>query len=339
MNHLQGLAWSAFFSFAFFWASADAEEFTGVKVLPQVNVEGRAPMPLVWRVASRGHTLLVIGTVSPVPTTLDWHAGELDRLIASANAIVLPPKGVLKLGWLGRSALVSSLSHVRLPDGNSLASFISGDDLHQLIEANRQFNRGDKSLLSLKPGNAAIRLRNAAIKALDLQPESPVYDHLKASARDLGVPLISTRVRFKVDDPSEYAHAINGERFEDVQCLVLLVRLLAERPEAFRERAEAWADGSYVTGGDRVNTVAKACRASLHPDALLAEHGVIGLEKQLRQAWIKDVTTAMGRGRLIVAAVPITNLSAYLAALRRLGFTVTGPTVPSDTDLDLSPSR
>ena len=59
-----------------------------------MSVSGVQPGPGLWQVRnSQGHTLWILGTVSPLPAKLDWRADEVQAVIASAQEVLGPP------GW------------------------------------------------------------------------------------------------------------------------------------------------------------------------------------------------------------------------------------------------
>ncbi len=60
--------------------------------LAPVLVSGVQPGPGMWQVRnSQGHTLWILGTVSPLPAKLDWRADEVQAVIASAQEVLGSP--------------------------------------------------------------------------------------------------------------------------------------------------------------------------------------------------------------------------------------------------------
>jgi len=99
--------------------------------LAPVVVSGEQPGPGMWQVRnSAGHTLWILGTVSPLPAKLEWRADEVQAVIGSAQEVLGSPGWGLDaaVGFFGRLTLVpSALKAARDPDGRTLREVLPPD--------------------------------------------------------------------------------------------------------------------------------------------------------------------------------------------------------------------
>ena len=60
------------------------------RVLETVVVSGVQPGPGLWRVSKDGHTMWILGTLSPLPKRMTWESGEVWRKIEQSGEVVMP---------------------------------------------------------------------------------------------------------------------------------------------------------------------------------------------------------------------------------------------------------
>jgi hypothetical protein len=109
----------------------------GVIDLAPVVVSGVQPGPGLWQVtAPDGHTLWLLGTVSPLPARLDWRADEVKAVIASADAVLGAPGWNLDadVGFFrGLTLLPAAMKAALDPEGRRLDEILPPEVVeHQL---------------------------------------------------------------------------------------------------------------------------------------------------------------------------------------------------------------
>ena len=68
-------------------ATMDAETLVE---LAEVVVVGEHPGPALWQVKSGDHTLWILGEVSPLPVKLTWRSKQVERILTSAQEVIVP---------------------------------------------------------------------------------------------------------------------------------------------------------------------------------------------------------------------------------------------------------
>ena len=146
--------------------------------LAPVVVSGVQPGPGLWQVRnSQGHTLWILGTVSPLPAKLDWRADEVQAVIASAQEVLGPPGWTLDadVGFFrGLTLVPSAMKAARDPQGRTLREVLP-PDLYARWEVLKQRHIGrDNGIEKDRPLVAATQLYAAALKDVGLGRSSPV---------------------------------------------------------------------------------------------------------------------------------------------------------------------
>src|SRR6201991_426942 len=86
---------------AFLWTAPAARAQTpppsaDIPTLEAVTVSGEQPGPGLWRATRNGHTLLILGSLTPVPQKMTWKTSEIDEALAHSGALLVTPRVQIK---------------------------------------------------------------------------------------------------------------------------------------------------------------------------------------------------------------------------------------------------
>ena len=59
--------------------------------LDTIVVSGVQPGPGMWKVSRDGRVLWVLGTLAPLPKRMEWSSLEVERRVAAAGVLLMPP--------------------------------------------------------------------------------------------------------------------------------------------------------------------------------------------------------------------------------------------------------
>ena len=291
------------------------------------------PGPGMWRVTNaQGHTLWILGTVSPLPARLDWRADEVKAVIASADAVLGPPGWTLDadVGFFSRLTLLpSAMKAQHDPQGRRLQEILP-PELYarwQPLKA-RYLGRGN-GVEKDRPLVAATRLYVAALDEVGLSPRSGVGKLLEKAYKARGLTPVVTRVEVKVDDPRAALKEVRASPLQDVACLQRTLDVVEHQMPLLVERANAWAAGDI----DALQQLAlksqyDACVGAIADSELGRRRGMTNLDARAAEKWMGAARAALAGNAVTFATVPVHTLvepGGYLERLRQAGYHVESP--------------
>lgn len=309
-----------------------AQDDGDVVDLDVVLVSGARPAPGLWRAVKGEKTLLIMGTLTPVPRGLIWHADAVREQIAGADVILGPP-GIsvgTNVGLIqGVLALPAYRKLRRNPDGKQLSDILTPDQYAQWSRLKQTYIGRDRSVERLRPVNAATELSDAAIKRVGLVSQDLVQPVVEEIARNSGIEIISTTMRIVVENPRKALAELNAGNLNDRDCLVRTMERLDSDLQNMAERANAWADGDVAAlrSMTHINDRA-ACTQVLASTTLAAQAGITDVNAAVMQKWFAELDQALSGHNTVFATLPVARVleeGGVLAELERRGFTVRAP--------------
>ncbi|MBB3342693.1 TraB/GumN family protein [Luteimonas sp. RC10] len=312
--------------------TALAQQDSEVVVLDVVLVSGVRPAPGLWTAVKGDKTVLIMGTLTPVPRGLTWHSDAVREQIARADVILGQPGisvgtnvGIIQ----GALALPAYRKFRRNPDGKQLQDVLTPDQYTQWIRLKQIYIGRDRSVERLRPVNAAAELSASAIKRIGLENKDLVQPVVREIAERRGIPIISTKTRIVVENPRETLAELNAKSLDDSECLVRTMERLDADLQNMASRANAWADGDLETlrALSHVNERA-ACAQVLASTELAVRAGVRNVETAMRQKWLDTLDGTLEQHDTVFATLPIARLleqEGILSELEGRGFTVYEP--------------
>lgn len=301
--------------------------------LAPVVVSGEQPGPGMWQVRNgQGHTLWILGTVSPLPAKLEWRADEVQAVIASAQEVLGSPGWALDadVGFFrGLTLLPSAMKAARDPDGRTLREVLP-PDLYARWEVLKQRHIGrDKGIEKDRPLVAATQLYAAALKDVGLGRSSPVSRIVQKASKAHGLTPVSTQVAIKIVDPRQALKEVRGTALQDVECFRRTLDVVEHGLPLLAERANAWSVGD-IEALERLAVKGQylACVDAVANSDFGRRRGLTDVDAQAHRKWMTMAGEALARNAVTFATVPVTSLltpGGYADQLRARGYEVQAP--------------
>jgi uncharacterized protein YbaP (TraB family) len=298
-----------------FAASADPPE--------ELTVTARYPGPPLWKVSSGTHELWIFGTLSVIPKDITWGSVIVERVIARADEMLLPPG--IDAAARNPFRYVSLFFRVRKLTRNENGAPLKDvlpSDLYARYATIRDRYDGPRSLEQERPAVVAGRLYTRAIDASGLAFGGKLQSSIERLARDAHVKRTDTEVRA---DPGELLDAAQAlSRQAEIDCFATVLASIENDLPGIAERGRAWAVGDIA-----------ALRRFDYPDIegeCLSFAGTSeGLRTTLRRAedaWLGAAQRALAANGTTFATLGVGELlrpDGPIARLRELGYEVHEP--------------
>lgn len=297
-----------------------------------VIVSGAVPGPGIWQVRKGGHVLHIVGTLSPLPSRLQWESAELRTLMAASQQYLPAPS--MSIGSdIGRlralTMLPSMLSARRIPDGKSLKDVVSAEDYRRWEVLKARYIGSDSSIERWRPIFASGELYAKAIRRSGLNSRNVVATTAATQAKELGVEVVDTRWEVKVENPRQLLREFAETRLDDGACFSRTLRRVEADLGHMVERANAWAIGDLdMLRQLPVNSQAQACMDAISQTAIAERIGISDMQAQVFRHWLQIAEGALARNTSTVAVFPVDGLlsrDGVLAQLRAKGYEVIEP--------------
>jgi hypothetical protein len=222
------------------------------QVLDEVLVLGEQPGPAMWKVSRDGHTMWIMGTLSPLPAKMTWRSQPVEAVIARSGEVLgnTSARGRADIGLFGALRLIPSLLRARdNPDGATLQAAMPAD-IYTRFSAMHQrfFGEAPNPKEKRRPLFAADELYRQALKKSGLTENSPVWPTVEKLAKRHKVRIRERQIDFKVEDPKGLiADLALIERDKEVACLVGTMDYIDRELPNIKRRARAWAIGDMPT--------------------------------------------------------------------------------------------
>ena len=197
---------------------------------------GRYPGPPLWKVSAGTHELWIFGTLPVIPKDITWGSVLVERVIARADEMLLPP-GVDAAArnpfrYVGLFFRVRKLT--RNEDGAPLKDVLPAD-LYARYATIRERYDGPRSLEQERPVVVAGRLYARAIDASNLTFGGKLQSSIERLARDAHVKRTDTEVRADPGDLLDAAQALS--RQAEIDCFATVLASIENDLPGIAERA------------------------------------------------------------------------------------------------------
>lgn len=308
------------------------DEIDGIKLLDAVVVSGVQPGPGLWKVSRDGRVMWVIGTLSPLPKRMEWNSLPVERHIARAGVVLLPPYADIKAegAALGGLFLIPSLMSARNnPGKEKLQDVLPAADYARWQRLKALYLGRDRGIEKRRPLIAAMELRDAALDKHDLSGRDVVRRVVADAAKKADVPVVRPHVTLVVEDAKSAVKEFAARPLDDTECFRRLLDQTENDLDTLALRANAWAQGDLA--GLRALTytdVAKTCTDALLQSGLAQSRGFSELPARIQAAWMAEAEKALATHAESVAVLSMAQVmgpSGYLAVLEQKGYTVESP--------------
>jgi hypothetical protein len=296
-------------------ASADPPE--------ELTVTGRYPGPPLWKVSAGTHELWIFGTLPVIPKDITWGSVLVERVIARAEEMLLPP-GVDAAArnpfrYVGLFFRVRKLTR---NEGGAPLKDVLPADLYARYATIRERYDGPRSLEQERPVVVAGRLYARAIDASKLTFGGKLQSSIERLARDAHVKRTDTEVRADPGDLLDAAQALS--RQAEIDCFATVLASIENDLPGIAERARAWAVGD-------IDALRRFDYPDIEGECLSFAGTSEGLSDTLRRAqdaWLDAAQRALAANGTTFATLGVGDLlrrDGPLARLRELGYVVREP--------------
>lgn len=342
----RGLRWAALFAMTVLaWQAVGAEvpSVTAMSPAPEpapahlaeldeILVRGELPGPAMWRISKDGHSLWIMGTLSPMPRRMTWRQQKAEEVIRNSGEILGESSADwdMDLGLRQAFGMLRQMMQLRHnADRATLREVLPAPVYERWHAAHRRwFGKDPSPRERARPLYAAFLLYERALQRSGLTNESMVWNTAASIARRHGVKVRERTFRIKVEDPRGIlAELAKLPADKEAACLVAVLDHIDHAVPDMQRRAGAWANGDLATLRALPPAVDEPeCMNLMEGTRLdaLAEQE----EALFREDWSGIVDWLLLTHETSFTTLPIEKLfdpDGVLADLRRKGYTVEEP--------------
>lgn len=305
---------------------------SGLQLLDTVVVSGLQPGPGLWKVSRDGRVLWVLGTVSPLPKRMEWNSDDVERRIAAAGVVLLPPSVHVeaKGAALGGVFLIPSLMRARNnPGKEKLQDVLPADEYARWLRLKARYVGRDGGIEKRRPILAAMELRDEALDDHDLSTRDIVRGVVDKAAKRSGVPVDRPRISLVIEDAKAAVKEFAANPVDDLDCFRRTLDQVENDLDTLATRANAWAIGEVAMLETLPYTDnAQACTDALLQTGLARRSGFSDLPARVQAAWLQAAEKALATHPESFAVLPMVRVvgaSGWVRALEQRGYCVQAP--------------
>jgi uncharacterized protein YbaP (TraB family) len=300
--------------------------------LAPMTVSGVQPGPGLWKVSRDGHTLWVLGTLSPLPKKMEWHSRDLEQATAQSQELLLPPMLSVDTGrGMFRSLfLIPALLKARKnPDGKTLQDIVPAEQYARWSTLKARYIGSDRGVEQWRPIFAALELYDAAMKRSSLSMDNVARAQVQKLAKRAGLTVTDVTSTVRLDDPKAAIREFQRTALNDQSCFSRTLDVIDHELDSMREQANAWAVGDVeVLRRSPQTSQFSVCQAAVGESAIARKFGFDKLREQSMQLWLQKAQAALEHNAGTVALLPmglILGRNNLMDDLKARGYTVQAP--------------
>jgi len=274
-------------------------------VVQELEVIGRPLGPALWRVSRGDSQVVIVGSLSPLPHSLQWNTIRVQRALDTATALLLPPDKP-HVGFFSGVGMLLRLGALRPPHGDMEAG-LPPDLRDRFDQTLARLHLDPKHYRNWKPAVAGLLLVGDVRRAEGLSTEKP-NTTIARMARAAHVKVVTVGA---VDAKPLFDAAARMSEVQNQACLAAALDDVAEEAVHARPAAQAWASGDLR--GVRANT-----SAPLLDKCLLQLPSVQSVVDKGTTEAVSAIDQALGRPGHSVAVIDLTFLLRPNGVLDRL---------------------
>lgn len=301
-------------------------------VLDTVVVTGVMPGPGLWKVRRDGHVMWLLGTLQPVARRMQWDSTEVERVVASADAILYPPvmKFDFGMGRLRSLFLLPALLGARKnPDGDRLVDHVDAQDYARWLVLKKKYLGRDRGVEKRRPLFAADALYRAALEDSGLEVRGLVSPVLEKVAKRHKIEIERPQIELDVRDPKAAIRDFRASAIDDAVCFRKTLDHLESDIAKMRIRANAWARGDMITLREvTYEDQSRACMDAVLETRFAENLGIADMPARLKTLWLEKAEAMIHAHATSFAALPlgqIVSRDGYLAELAARGYEIEEP--------------
>ncbi len=309
--------------------------------MEEVVVTGEYAGPGMWQVTHPdhpGHTLWILGEPPLLPKGIRFRSQKVAQVASQSQEILMPAGSSLKpdekIGVLRMLTLVPAALKLRKnPDKATLKELIPPDVYARWLVQKKLYLGRDSGVEKMRPFLVADKLRNAAIKELQLGNVGSWAD-VWAVVKENKIPVTRPNLEFtfKTEGLRQQIKSFAREKLADEECFARTIELteaLANR-EVENARARAWATGDLATLQELppLPNPDPSCDQAIVNALAMTTPVPTDLRAQMDELWFASAGNAVTKNVSTLAFVPMSALlgeNGYLESLRARGYEILAP--------------
>lgn len=285
-----------------------------------------------------GHTLWIVGNPPLLPKGMHFRSQQVARVASLSQEILMEPGASLKpdekVGVFRMLTLVPAALRLRKsPDKATLQELIPPDTYARWLVQKKLYLGHDSGVEKMRPFLAAEKLRDAAIKELQLGQGGywgEVWELVQKKKTPVTNPVLE--FTFKTDELRGQLKAFSHEKLADEECFARTVELTEalSNKQVEDARARAWATGDLAKLQELppLPDAESACDQAIVNALAMTTPVPADLRKKMDELWFSAATNAMTKNESTLAFVPMSSLlgeQGYLEGLRKRGYEILAP--------------
>lgn len=304
----------------------------GVRNMEAVVVTGVQPGPGMWKVSRDGHSLWILGTLSPLPSGIDWKADEVNAILEQAGQVLGPPGVVVDADigiFKGLMLVPSALKASKNPDGKTLKDVLPADAYARWVALKPRYFGNDRGIEKKRPLLVANELYTRANRKAGLSQKPVITPVIEAVLKRRKMQVTPTTLKITIEDPKAAIKDFTREGVDDLECFRLAMDRVENDLPAMVERANAWSVGDLEALRSLPSEKqAGACMSAMMGGEFARKRGLGDIEARMRDHWLLIAGKALQANAVTFATMPISELqkpNGYLSYLQAKGYLVEAP--------------
>jgi hypothetical protein len=306
-----------------------------------VVVTGEYAGPGMWQITHPdhpGHTLWIVGEPPLLPMGMRFHSQQVARVASQSQEILrrggFGLKPDKKIGMFRILTLVPAALKLRKnPDKTTLQELIPPDIYARWLVQKKLYLGRDSGVEKMRPFLVAEKLREAAIKELQLGYGGS-WGEVWAHVQKKKIPVTSPTLEFtfKTDDLRGQIKAASRQKLADEECFAKTVELTEalSNKQVEDARARAWATGDLTKLQELppLPNPGPACEQAIVDALVMTTPVPTDVREQMDELWFAAAGKAVTKNESTLAFVPMSDLlgeNGYLESLRKRGYEILAP--------------
>lgn len=313
-------------------ATQQAMPADGIRTEATVVVTGEQPGPGLWLVRKGGHDLWILGTLSPLPSGMQWQSKQVEQVIANAQEVIRPPRVSfeVKVGFFrGLTLLPSMLGARKNPDGKTLQQVVSPQSYARWKALKARYIGNDGGVEKWRPLFAAQELYKEAMKKAGLDNAKSVWPVITKAIETHHPSVTSVKEEIVVRDPKPLLKEFSKTTLDDIACFDNTMTRIETDLDAMRLRANAWATGDMAALRSLPPPYQwEACSSAITEAGIGKRLGFGDARQKVQAKWMAAAEAALDRNAVTFATLELNDMlgpNGYLAKLKAKGYTVLAP--------------
>ena len=314
---------------------------TAQEPLDEVVVTGEFAGPGMWQITHPdhpGHTLWIVGEPPPLPGRMRWRSQNVERVALQSQEILMQPGVSLKpdekIGMFRMLTLAPAALKLRKnPDKATLQEVLSPGIYARWLVQKKLYLGRDSGVEKMRPFLVAEKLRNAALKELELGFGGPWAAIWKVvDEKKIPVTTPNLEFTFKTDDLRGQLKAFSHQKLSDEDCFAKTVELTEalSNKQVQDARARAWSTGDLAQLQELppLPNPDPSCEKAIIDALSMATPIPTDLLEQMDGLWFTAAGTALAKNESTLAFVKMDQLlgdKGYLESLRKRGYEILAP--------------